>query len=125
MTINNVIAINQNGKLTCLFSDKYGEPTDFGKKLIKVMKSKELMNKSASQVADYLKNKYKALSDKPKTKKIDFVYTINLFDDQNTLVCEYNDIKKKQMYNLFGLAVDSNWEEFDHFQMVGMPYMWD
>ena len=125
MTINNVIAINQNGNLTCLFSDKYGEPTDFGKKLIKVMKSKELMNKSASQVVDYLKNKYKALSDKPKTKKIDFVYTINLFDDQNTLVCEYNDPKKKQMYNLFGLAVDSNWEEFDHFQMVGIPYMWD
>ena len=124
MTINNQIIIRQNGKTICLYANKYGDFTKLGKKLIKLMHSKELMNKNAADVMAYLKTKFKSLVDAPIAKKVDFIYNINLFDDQNTLVCEFNDPKKKQVYPLFGLAMDMNWEEFVHYQMVGIPYMW-
>ena len=125
MRINNQININQNGKTISLYSNRYGDPTMFGKKLIKLMNSKKLMGMSSEDVKNHLKAKYKLLKDEADTKKIDFVYNINLFNDQNTLVCEFNDPRKKQTYDIFGMAVDENWEEFDHYQLAGYPYMWD
>ena len=125
MTINNQININQNGKSFSLYTTKYGDPTMLGKKLIKLMKSKEIINMNAEDIKNHLMSKYKQLKSENKNNQIDFVYTINLNSDHTTLVCEFNDRKKKSTYDIFGMAVDSNCEEFDHYQLAGFPYMWD